>query len=341
MLTFKRLSGKAGAFKAMTGLSVAEFQALLEQVRPRYETVVRRRRERADRKRAPGGGVHSPRDVTERLLMTMVWLRLYLTCEAVGVLFDVDKSTVSRATRPILLILQDLGMATLGWPLEARTLAAGAEQPPVGPPDGAAADPGAPDAEATGADEGTVALPGTAGCPDQVAIIDATEQRIERSHDYATQKAHYSGKKKAHTRKTQLIVNERGRIRHVSASVPGATHDLTLLRQSGVGAQMPPDVTRMGDGGYRGMQDDFPEASVALPYRAKPGQKLLPEEKLHNHLIARVRVVIENTLAEMKHFQILADIFRHAAERYDGIITAIAGIVNRRIDARLAQPATA
>jgi len=28
-----------------------------------------------------------------------------------------------------------------------------------------------------------------------VVIVDATEQRVERSHDHATQKAHYSGKK--------------------------------------------------------------------------------------------------------------------------------------------------
>ena len=50
----------------------------------------------------------SRHDLTERLLMTMVWLRLYLTCEAVGFLFGVDKSTASRFTRPILSILRDL-----------------------------------------------------------------------------------------------------------------------------------------------------------------------------------------------------------------------------------------
>jgi hypothetical protein len=279
--------------------------------------------------------------VSERLLMTMVWLRLYLTCEAVGVLFDVDKSTVSRFTRPILLILRDLGMDTLGWPEEAQVLAQLSDQPPPG----SAGDGGRPDGSPGDCGGGTkaeggLALPGTF-CTDHLAIIDATEQQVERSRDYAAQKAHYSGKRKAHTRKTQITVNEHGRIRHLSDSAPGSTHDLTLLRQSGVPTELPLGVTGVGDCGYRGMQHDFPNHSVALPYRPKSGQKLLPEEKYHNHFISRVRVVVENTIAELKHFRILSEVYRHAVERYDAIIRAIAGIINRRIDQRAIPTASA
>lgn len=170
-----------------------------------------------------------------------------------------------------------------------------------------------------------------------MAIIDATEQRIERSHDDATQKAHYSGKKKAHTRKTQVIVNEQGRIRDVSDSVPGSVHDISLLRQSGALERLPPEITAMADSGYQGIQDDMPERSVALPYRASRGHPLTPEQKLHNHEISSIRVVVENTIAALKHFRILTDLFRHAVERYDNIIFAIVGIVNRRLDKRLAR----
>lgn len=159
---------------------------------------------------------------------------------------------------------------------------------------------------------------------------------MERSQTDAVQKAHYSGKRKAHTRKTQVAVNEQGRLRHVSASVPGSTHDLTLLRQSGLVAALPLDVTAVGDTGYRGLQNDLPDHSVALPYRPKAHQTLLPEEKLHNHLIARIRVVVENTLAELKHFRCLRDVFRHPVERYDAVVGAIVGVINHRIDQRLA-----
>lgn len=348
MLTYERLSAKPSAFKSMTGLSVEEFQSLLRRVTPRYQALLTSHRERADRKRAPGGGVKSRHDLRERLLMTMVWLRLYVTCEAVGFMFDVDKGTVSRFTRPILSILRDLGEDTLGWPQEARELAeyqtndTTANHPPMSPGEGgegsASADAPWPDEESADAsDTARVVTPDQSAGPDYLAIIDATEQRTERAKKYAVQKLYYSGKSKAHTIKTQIVVSQTGRIRHVADSVPGSTHDLTLLRQSGLKEELPEGLTATADTGYRGLQNDFPERSVALPYRPKDKQQLTPEEKLHNHFISRIRVTVENTLAELKHFQALVVRFRHGLERHSQITRAIAGIVNWRIDKRLAE----
>jgi len=222
--------------------------------------------------------------------MTLVWLRLSLTGDAVGVLFDVDKRTVSRYTRPLLRLLRDQGRETLGWPEEA---------------------------------EG-------------VAIIDATAQRVERSHDHATQKAHYSGKKKAHTRKTLIVVNERGRLRSVSPSVPRSVHDLTLLRQCGTLEEIPSTLSLMADSGFHGLHNDAPERSVALPDKGSTAHPLTPEQKLHNAHLSRIRIVVANTLAAMKHVRILADVFRHPLTLYDGIFVSIAGLVTRRADQRLA-----
>src|SRR5579885_3297818 len=140
VVTFEALCAKPAVFQSMTGVSVEGFRSLLTQVSPRYEAADRNRAERADRHRAPGGGEKSRHDVSERLLMTLVWLRLYLTCEAIGFLISVDKGTVSRFTRPVLLILGDLGVETLGWPEESVALAAPADEgpdppdPPVGTP---------------------------------------------------------------------------------------------------------------------------------------------------------------------------------------------------------------
>lgn len=332
MLSYKQMSAKPGAFKSMTGLSLEEFQALMERVTPRYEAWVRNQTARAGRQRAPGGGVKSRHDLTERLLMTLVWLRLYVTCEAVGVLFGVDKSTVSRFTRPILAILRELGDDTLGWPDEARALT---ETDSTTPPDSPALDDPWVEMECGDPhDRVRVVTPDHSRCPDYLAIIDATEQRTERAKHYAVQKLYYSGKRKTHTIKTQIVVSERGRIRHVADSVPGATHDLTLLRQSGVPDMLPAGVTVMGDTGYRGLQNDFPTRSVALPYRPKDKQPLTLEEKFHNHLISRLRVVVENTLCQLKHFQALVTRFRHSLAIHNQITRALAGIVNWRIDQR-------
>ncbi len=378
MLTLDMLLDRPEAFKSMTGLSLEEFLSLLEQVGLRYLAMVKSRVDRPDRKRAPGGGAKSRYDVADRLFMTLVWLQLYLTCEAMGVLFGARKGTVSRLIRPMLAILRDLGKDTLGWPEDASgsTLSnAELTSPdlPMDPPDAVAtsvlstagpdqevSEVTPPDEESTTqpdvptdspgvelgcdpstdeADAAAVVTPDQSGCPDYAAVIDATEQRTERNSVYEVQKRFYSGKRKAHTIKTQIVVNEQGRIRDVSDSVPGSTHDLTLLRQSGLPTRLPLGLTLIFDCGYRGVQVDFPNHSVALPYRPKSGEELTPEEKYHNHLVSRIRVVVENTIAELKHFRILTTVFRHGLELYRDVIQAIVGIVNRHIDNRLARRA--
>lgn len=82
----------------------------------------------------------------------------------------------------------------------------------------------------------------------------------------------------------------------------------------------------MGDTGYRGLQHDFPDRSVALPYRPKDKQQLTPEEKLHNHFISSLRIVVENTLCELKHFQALVARFRHSLARHSEVVKAIVGL---------------
>jgi transposase len=363
MLTLKELrAAKPGVFQSITGVSPKEFDVLLAQVEPRYQAMVKRRLERADRKRAPGAGAKSRYDVADRLLMTLVWLRHYLTCEATGFLFGVDKGTVSRFTRPILLILRDIGVDTLGWPEEAKAVLASTRpesgesgtgasptDPPIDPPGNPPAAPSDPVLKITWPTDpvedeevlrktaaAVMVLPDRSGLADWLAIIDATEQRTRRSKDYATQKRYYSGKRKAHTIKTQITVNERGRIRDVRDPIPGSTHDLTLFRESGMRAELPEGLTVMADTGYRGLQNDLPEHSVALPYRPKSKQTLTPEEKLHNQIISQLRIVVENTLCELKRFQALVARFRHSLERHGEVTKAIVGIVNLRIDNRLA-----
>ena len=47
-----------------------------------------------------------------------------------------------------------------------------------------------------------------------MAFIDCTEQQIPRPIDNKRRDAYYSGKKKRHTVKTQIMVNNRGFIIH-------------------------------------------------------------------------------------------------------------------------------
>jgi hypothetical protein len=305
MITYDKLKQKPRAFRSITGMSTTEFDELYQKLIPVWARSERERLSHPDRKRAIGGGHPYTLRLRERLLMTATWLRLYLSTEALGFFFDVDKSTASRNTRRLLPCLRQLGDETLGWP----------EPPKRG--------------------EGKSIEQALHDYPDLLAIIDATEQPVERPSDDEQQKKHYSGKKKRHTRKTQIIVNEKGVIRDVSASTPGSVHDLEHFRQSGAAQRIPEMITTGGDAGYQGLHKELPDHSVFVPHKARRNHPLTEDEKLANRELSGERIVVENTIAEIKHFKALAHPFRHAIGIYDDVMRSVVAVVNPRIVRRV------
>lgn len=93
-------------------------------------------------------------------------------------------------------------------------------------------------------------------------IVDCTEQPIYRPGAEATQKAHYSGKKKRHTLKTEYIITEKGRIVSGSLSYPGSHNDLAVRRG---GPKVPDDTRAHGDSAYQGYDKEHP--NIDYPYK--------------------------------------------------------------------------
>ena len=61
------------------------------------------------------------------------------------------------------------------------------------------------------------------------------------------------------------------------------------------------------------------------------------DEKLANRELSSERIVVENTLAELKHFKVLSHRFRHALDSYyDDAFRAVVATVNPRIARRVA-----
>ncbi len=306
MITYERLKKKPRLFKSLAGVEVPEFDELFQRFVPEWNKSEKERLTRSNRQRAIGAGHPYRLALRDMLLMTLVWLRLYLTMAALGFFFSVDQATASRNTQRVLKVLRRLGDATLGWP----------EPPKRG--------------------DSKNAEQALHDYPELLAIIDATEQPVQRPSDDEQQKAHYSGKKKRHTRKTQIITNEKGEIRDVSASVPGSTHDLELFRQSKAAESIPEEVTAGGDAGYQGLQNELPNHSVFIPHKASRNHPLTEDEKLANRELSSIRIVVENTLAELKHFKVLAERFRHDLDIYDDCFRSVVAIVNPRISRRVA-----
>ncbi len=103
-----------------------------------------------------------------------------------------------------------------------------------------------------------------------MAFIDCTEQQIPRPKDKRRCQAYYSGKKKRHTIKNQLVVNNKGYIVYKLGHKKGRSPDYDVYKKNH--PIIPKDVLNMYDLGYLGVEKDFPEQISALPYKKKKNQ---------------------------------------------------------------------
>jgi len=308
MLTYETASKDPEGFRSLTGLSVEEFDQLYTEVEQVYQATEERRLARPSRRRKRGAGHKFRHTLKNRLLLMLTWLRIYPSYRVLGLLFELDKSNICRNLKIMVPLVQQV--TDLAFP-DLET------------------DLGEDDLEAI------LAL-----FPELRAIVDATEQRTRRPKDPEVQKAYYSGKKRSHTIKTQMLANQEGRPCHVSDSVPGSHHDLNLERQSKINEQLPPQVKMMGDKGYQGLQNDNPERMVELPTRKPRGGELTDEQKDANRALGGIRIVVEHVLAHVKVFQVLYQVYRHSRALYNRIFRLVVGLVTRHIDRRLAMVAS-
>lgn len=157
-------------------------------------------------------------------------------------------------------------------------------------------------------------------------IIDSYEQNIERPQDYYEQKKYYSGKKKSHTLKNQLIILPKGQdIVDVTVGDPGPRSDLNIFRESQ--KIFEPNQNFQGDKAYVG------ESSIKTPYKKKKNQQLTSEEKEENKKLSRSRIFVEHVIRLVKIFRIAQERFRLNKQKYAQIIGVICGLVRLRIGA--------
>jgi hypothetical protein len=306
MLNYDALCRHPDAFRSLTGLTRAEFDALAAEFqsaeRDARASATATRRDRQPLRNAPGAGHPHQNDARSRLLMALVWLRIYPTYEVLGFFFDLHKRNAQLNVRAVLEVLDGLDSFPLDRPGRDRTKLRSAAEV-------------------------------MAAFPQVAVIIDAKEQRINRPEGFEAQKPYYSGKKKAHTLKTQVVVDPCGRIETISDSVPGgANHDLPLLRASGVLDRLGEGEAAMMDKGYVGVKTSHPDVPIVIPFKASRGHPLTEEQKASNRVVARYRIVVEHTMAQLNRFTVLRQVFRgQKRERHGGVVRVVAKLVNRRL----------
>src|SRR5208283_1878004 len=182
-MNYNLLSKNRSLFRSLTGLEVSEFDPFCAKVHDNYDEYEAKRLARENRKHKVGAGHPFKMPLQERLLMFMVYYRLYITSTLTGVLFDLDQSNVLKDIRKLEPLIRDVLPIPKKLHDKARRLQTLEEI--------------------------------EAMFPSFKAFLDATEQEIPRPKNRRKRKTHYSGKKKRHTVKTQLTVNGDGLIVHL------------------------------------------------------------------------------------------------------------------------------
>lgn len=318
MLTFATLVTHPAAFASLSGLNPTAFEALYQDFATAYAQDRQQSltRQGQPRRRAAGGGAQFSHDGRTRLLMALVWLRTYPTYAVLGFFFSLKKANAQKGVVDVLATLERHTIFTCERPAKERKKLRSVQ---------AVMD----------------------AFPDVCLVIDAKEQRVQRpggndEQGHSRQRPFYSGKKKAHTLKTQVAVSPDGAFQSVGRSVPGSVHDLTLLRRSGLLHRIEKAEAAMMDKGYDGITTPDPKQpdrngpprTCYLPHKARRGHPLTQQQKAYNAHLSKYRIVVEHSLAQMNQFQALAQVWRHAPDRHSAVTRVVAGLVNRRVAQR-------
>ena len=158
--------------------------------------------------------------------------------------------------------------------------------------------------------------------------VDATECPVERpkrktkGRHKNRQKHYYSGKKKRHTMKAQIVI--KGRSIRSTSFANGRMHDYKLFKKSKT--KFRPNKNVKVDSGYQGLQKVH--ANTDLPKKNTKKNPLTRAEKLLNKEQAKKRVVVEHVIGHIKKFKILNTKYRNRRKRFGLRFNLICGIYN-------------
>lgn len=155
-------------------------------------------------------------------------------------------------------------------------------------------------------------------------LVDSLEQPIYRPDGKQEQQKYFSGKKKQHSLKSQVIGLPEGKdIVEVEVGAPGPTADINLYRKS---LNKFDDLQSFtGDKAYQGGKN------ITTPHKRKPKQELSEQQKAENKVLSSKRIFIEHLIRLLKIFRIVSQRFRLKARIYKEVILTVCGLVRLRI----------
>jgi hypothetical protein len=223
MLTYTTLQDRPREFLAATGLTHAECARLLPAFATAYAALYPpdKTLEGQPRQRRIGGGAIGALPLMEdKLLFILVYQKTNPLQTMHGFQFHLSQPQTNYWLHHLLPVLQHAFAA-----LDV-----------------------APERDASRVASSPLALEGGPNW-----AIDGTERRCQRPQDGTAQKEHYSGKKKAHTDKNLLLVNDNtGKVIYLGPTIAGKTHDKKAADEAQIA--YPANATLAKDTGFQGYE---------------------------------------------------------------------------------------
>jgi DDE superfamily endonuclease/Helix-turn-helix of DDE superfamily endonuclease len=155
-------------------------------------------------------------------------------------------------------------------------------------------------------------------------IVDSWEQPRERPEDNQFQKEYYSGKKKSHTYKGQVITLPLGEdLVDVEVGRKGKASDINIFREQQKKFNIEQRFT--GDKGYQG------GVNIKTPQKKPRGKELTDLQKDVNKEISSERIYVEHVIRLIKIFRVAKERFRMKGNKYEEVILTICGLVRLRL----------
>jgi DDE superfamily endonuclease/Helix-turn-helix of DDE superfamily endonuclease len=300
MLSYHDLKLNPRVLRAFTSLDPEEFEILLIPFEKAWQDYIHRHYiHKKSRKRRYGGG-RKPHLVAieDKLLFILFYFKVYPLQEVIARIFGMSQGRANEWLYKLTPILE----TALG---EAQCL---------------------PERDPQNLEQ-VLAL-----CVAVDFMIDGTERPIQRPTDPIEQKDQYSGKKKRHTVKNNLIGDVEDRlVRYLSETYPGRVHDKRICEAEEL--VFPSDIGLFQDTGFQG----YHPAGVHIyqPKKKPKGKELTPEEKAENTIISSIRILIEHIIAGVKRCRIVKDVLRNTKLYFaDQVMEIACGLHNFRTTLR-------
>jgi len=319
-LRYENLKDKPEAFLAFTGLNTKEFQILLQAFTLAWELYVQQNSLPPDvvppingrkelRQRDYGGGRKARLSTCEeKLLFILVYFKIYPLQEVLAFHFDMSQSQACEWIHILSEVLR-MSLKELGHIPERDAQKVKELLEPY-------------------MDESVEC--GKVGKKN--FAIDGTERRRQRPKDQEEQKRFYSGKKKAHTVKNNVIVTLGHRkVEYLGCTWEGKKHDKNICDEEG--HEFPEGSTLYKDTGFQGYEPAG--VDTRQPKKKPRGGELTDEEKEQNSLISKMRIIVEHVICGIKRCRIVKDVFRNTKDMFDDLVMEIAcGLHNFRTEQR-------